>query len=666
MRKFAADLEGTGLLHMMRLQENPHLHNFGFKCLETGKRILFSRRLDELKNDYTGITIYPLEQLNGFLAQGHHLYMHNGMTFDEEALMMLGYDGIKNCKITDSLYLSWYLQPKKQVHGLAAYGEQYGVIKPAVEEWENQPQDVYNHRVMEDVEIQYRLSKEQDAQLRAMYPNGDHVRVEEFFNMKGKHLQLQQRTQWKLAMEKAEVLKAELAVKLAIQVDALALVMPQVPVKVVKTPPAKPFKADGTLSSHGKKWAMTLLERCLPMDTDMVVVITGYNIGNPGSPAQIKDWLYSHGWVPETFKFERDKVTGDEVKKPQVNVPNSGGKVDPGVRKLFAKNPDMKHIEGLGILKHRLGMAKGFLENNENGMLVARAQGFTNTLRLKHRELVNLPSPRVPYGKELRGCLTCEDDEILLGSDLSSLEDKVKQHFQFPFDPVYVAVQQDKGYDPHLQIAMSAELLTKAQSDWYKWYKSLEEDDPEHESADNKATFAVLDKIRQSGKTTNYACQYGAGASTVARAAAVPAAMGTVLHEGYWKLNWSIKAIAEATTVKKINGVNWQWNPISKMWYFLKSDKDRFSTFCQGTGAYICDMWIQSTIDICMERYGKPPALCGQFHDEMILRLRDTVKAREIMKGVVLEAIERVNAIVQMNTTLGCDVAFGRTYADIH
>lgn len=665
MRKFAADIESTGLLHMMRLQENPHLHNMGFKCLGTGRRVLFSNKLDEIKVPNTGITVYSLEQLDGFLAQGHHLYMHNGMTFDEEALVMLGYPGIKKCKITDTLYLSWYCQPKKMVHGLAAYGEQYGVLKPAVEEWENQPQDVYNNRVMEDVEIQYLLCKEQETQLKHMYPNGDHERVEDFFNMKGRHLQLQQQTQWKLATDKAVVLKADLEVKLAIQVDALALVMPKVAVKVLKTPPAKPFKADGTLSSHGKKWATTLIERCLPMDTESVVVITEWKVGNPGSPAQIKDWLYSHGWVPETFKFERD-ADGNEVKKPQVNAPNSGGKVDPGVKKLFAKNPDMKHIEGLGILKHRLGMVKGFLENNEDGMLVARAQGFTNTLRLKHKELVNLPSPRIPYGKELRECLTCEDNEILLGSDLSSLEDKVKQHFQFPFDPVYVAVQQAKGYDPHLQIALAAELLTKVQMEWYKWYKSLEDDDPQHEDENNIATFKVLDKIRQSGKTTNYACQYGAGASTVARAAGAPQSMGTTLHEGYWKLNWSVKAIAEATKTKKMAGVNWQWNPISQLWYFLKSDKDRFSTLCQGTGAFICDMWIENVIRICMERYNIPPNLCGQFHDELILRLRDTPKSRETMKGIVQEAIERVNELVKMNTTLGCDVAFGKSYADIH
>lgn len=663
MRKWAADIESTGLLHMMKLQENPHLHNMGLKCLETGRRVLFSNKLDEIKVANTGITVYGLEQLNGFLKQGHHLYMHNGMTFDQEALIMLGYDGIKDCKITDTLYLSWYLQPKKMQHGLAVYGEQYGVLKPAVEEWENQPQDVYNHRVMEDVEIQYRLCKEQETQLMHMYPKGDHVRVEEFFNMKAKHLLLQQRTQWKLATEKAEMLRTELEDKLAIQVDALALVMPKVAVKQLRTPPAKPFKADGTLSSHGKAWARILIERCLPMDTSEVVIVKEWKVGNPGSPAQVKDWLYSHGWVPETFKFERDKDTGEEIKKPQVNVPNSGGKVDPGVQKLFAKNPDMKHIEGLGILKHRLGMVKGFLENNEDGKLVARAQGFTNTLRLKHRELVNLPSPRVIYGPELRGCLTCEDDEILLGSDLSSLEDKVKQHFQFEFDPVYVAIQQAKGYDPHLQIALAASLLNKEQMEWYKAYKKLPE---EEHTPENDVIFKVLDKIRQSGKTTNYACQYGAGAATVARAAGVPLSLGTTLHEGYWKLNWSVKAIAEATKTKKMAGVNWQWNLVSKLWYFLKTDKDRFSTLCQGTGAYICDMWVQAVIDICMERYGKPPALCGQFHDEIILRLRDTPKAREIMEGIVQEAIERVNEKVQMNTTLGCDVSFGRTYADIH
>ena len=41
-------------------------------------------------------------------------------------------------------------------------------------------------------------------------------------------------------------------------------------------------------------------------------------------------------------------------------------------------------------------------------------------------------------------------------------------------------------------------------------------------------------------------------------------------------------------------------------------------------------------------------------------------KAREVMGGIVLEAIGRVNGIVKMNATLACEVQFGQNYSEIH
>ena len=426
--------------------------------------------------------------------------------------------------------------------------------------------------------------------------------------------------------------------------------MPMVEKMVLKEPPKKPFKANGELSATGVKWFTLLLQNHEPMDCTEIVVVGRIEEPNPNSPAQVKDWLDGFGWVPQTYKFTRDKETGEEKKTAQVNVPNSGGAVDPGIDILIKKHPEQgfHHIKGLGILKHRLGMVKGFLENEVDGYLTARAQGFTNTLRLKHKELVNLPSGRVPYGKELRGLLIADEGYTLLGSDLSSLEDKCKHHYQWPYDPEYVKLQQVAGFDPHLTIAGIAGLLTEKQIQAHK--DKLE---------DHSVT-------RSKGKSTNYACQYGAGPATVARTAGVPFQIGEKLWQAYHDLNWSIDKIAENTVVQKVAGYSWQLNPVNNIWYWLKSEKDRFSTLCQGTGSYICDMWIEQMHVICLERHKRPAPVIGEFHDEAILRLRDNDKAREVMGGIVLEAIGRVNSIVKMNTTLACEVQFGHKYSEIH
>lgn len=666
MASYAADIETSGLLEQMKLQERPVLHNMGFKDMNTGEEILFSNNYFDLdlidSVQYKNISVRPIHDLKKFLSAGHKLYMHNGKLFDNEALIFLKVVEVEQCHIVDTLYLSWYLDPKRMRHGLGEYGEDYGIPKPAIENWENQTQDEYNHRVMQDCRIQYRLVKDQMAQLKKMYPNG-FKHVLEYFDIKANHMQTQQRNKWKLDEPQCEVLKGELEIKLALQVDELVKVMPKVQKFGIKEPPAKPYKASGELSAHGIKWITLLLQNHLPIDTAFVKVVLKLEEPNPNSPSQVKDWLDSYGWVPETFKFTRDKDTGEEKKTAQVNVPNSGGKVDPGIITLIKKYPDagFDNIKGLGILKHRLGMVKGFLNNVVDGYLIARAQGFTNTLRLKHKELVNLPSGRVPYGEAIRGLLIAEGGQVLLGSDLNSLEDKCKHHFQWPLDPEYVKLQQQPGFDPHLMICGMADILSEKEIAFYKEHK--DDKDPSQEL---KVELARLSLKRYGGKGTNYACQYGAGIKTVARTAGVPVAIGERLWTAYQDLNWSIKVIAESTTVMKSCGYSWQLNPINKIWYWLKSEKDRFSTLCQGTGAYICDMWIEFIHSICKERYGTKATVIGEFHDEVVLRLKDKPVAKEIMEGIVKEAIGRVNDLLKMNVVLACDVQFGNNYSQIH
>ena len=146
------------------------------------------------------------------------------------------------------------------------------------------------------------------------------------------------------------------------------------------------------------------------------------------------------------------------------------------VKDLFDKEPGLVHLQGLGILKHRHSMVKGFLRDQEEGFLTACAAGFTNTLRLQHSEMVNLPSLRVKYGKEIRGLLkTRSENNVLLGSDLCSLENRLLHHFQMPIDPEYVKTQLADDYDPHLQTALSAGMLTQDEVTFYKWYKEKHE-----------------------------------------------------------------------------------------------------------------------------------------------------------------------------------------------
>lgn len=170
--------------------------------------------------------------------------------------------------------------------------------------------------------------------------------------------------------------------------------------------------------------------------------------------------------------------------------------------------------------------------------------------------------------------------------------------------------------------------------------------------------------IKQNGVITITGnCQYGAGVKTVARTAKVSDAIAKKLHEGYHKLNWSIAKIASMMVVKKTDFGDWQINPINKMWYSLRSDKDRFSTLIQGTGAYILDLWLYHGERLAKQR-GLDWTLVGQFHDELILEI--PVGEEDVYKQLVADALDKVNQQLKLNRELACDIKFGDRYSDIH
>lgn len=164
-------------------------------------------------------------------------------------------------------------------------------------------------------------------------------------------------------------------------------------------------------------------------------------------------------------------------------------------------------------------------------------------------------------------------------------------------------------------------------------------------------------------------CQYGAGAKTVARSAKVSLEVGKQLVEGYRELNWSVDVIANNTSIKKTSFGDFQLNPLNRMYYPLKTAKDRFSTLIQGSGSYVLDLWLM----FCNKRINQAmkagllkfrPMLLATFHDEQVVELYK--ENSELVKEIVADAIEDVNKAMKLSVDLGCDIQFGQCYADIH
>lgn len=579
--------------------------------------------------------------------------------------------GIKiETKIVDTLGLSWYLYPNQFEHGLEVWGEFFGVPKPKIDNWEDLTTEEYIHRCEEDVKINCKLFDKQWKDLMNLYEEdkSEVWRLIDYIQFKLYTAAMAEKSRWKLDVDKCERGLAELELLKEEKVELLAKAMPKVPVYKKVNRPKTLFKADGTLSVRGQKWKDACLKYGYSLDREeSIEYVESENEGNPNSNPQLKDWLESLGWIPETFDFKREGRTTRKI--PQIRKEVKGEKVlCNSVKKLYDKEPALEALEGISVLTHRIGILRGFLKNTSpDGFIMAQVSGLTNTLRFKHKTIVNLPSVKKPYGKLIRGCLIAPEGYELVGSDMSSLEDRTKQHYMWDFDPEYVKEMQTDDFDPHLDLAVVAGFLTQEESDSHKryseyknlWKNAVEAGDTKL-AEEYKAVWEVEQDFgseRSKAKTANYACVYGASGSTVARGAGIPKEEGDQLVEKYWDRNWSVNAVAEAQRVKNCLGGMWLFNPISKFWYSLRFEKDRFSTLNQGSGVYAFDMWIKEFMEV-------RPEITGQMHDEVIL----TVKKgnREAAEKLLRDAIQRVNEKLNLNRDLDIDVQFGDSYAEIH
>lgn len=493
---------------------------------------------------------------------------------------------------------------------------------------------------------------------------------------------LQEKTRWKADVKYLEETEEELSLLVNTAKDALEAIMPPVPKYTKRTKPkGDPNKKDGSPKVATLRWNDTVDQFGMkdhfgnPMvlttdDENIITLLSKYEDPNANSSDQLKKFFFSHGWVPQTFKYVKDNeameawVKGGFRKKdkpvprmvPQISKDGEDGKeLCPSILVLAEKEPEILKYNKYTMIKHRLDTIRGFLRDvSEDGYLQARIGGYTNTLRVQHREIVNLVGVDKPYGENIRGGLTCLEDEILLGSDLSSLEDRTKHHFMLPHDPDYVATMMADDYDPHILTAHSAGMVSDLELQGFK------------EGTLSGAIKDAVTKARKGGKTTNYASVYGGSPDAIARGGGISLDLAIRLHQGYWKLNWSVKAIADEQCVfEDSKGQKWLINPINGIAYSLRTEKDRFSTLAQGSGSFFFDMWVDRVLTKMKETFGVK-RITGGFHDEIILCFKDLQSNREMMTKIVNEAIDWVTDEYMLRRKLGCDIQFGKRYSDIH
>lgn len=470
----------------------------------------------------------------------------------------------------------------------------------------------------------------------------------------------------------------------------LESVMPSIPDYRARKQPAKPFKKDGTLSASGERWENlkrvlinkekdehgNLLARVVNLGE--IEELVGYKPPNINSNDQIKNFLFSKGWKPKTIKFVRDQKdftdwlrkrpndgashsewkVWQESKPSERQVPQikNGGDLCESIEELAEIVPEVSVLEEYSVITHRIGVLKGILESMDSqGKVKAGAHGLASSLRLQHRKpIVNLPASDRPHAEGIRGSLIAKDGMVLLGSDLSSLEDRVKVGLMMPHDPELAEAMSKPTFCPHITQAVAMGLITKEQGERYV-NKTLPDDE-----------LNIVSGIRSDAKPVVYLSAYGGTYKALARQTGWDDQRCKDAIESYWETNWSLKAIAdEQVVVQDEKGGNWIVHPLNGIPVSLRSEKDRFNAVAQSAGSFYHFNWIFNTLKMQEDLWGRS-TITANMHDEIILCFKDDEKVKEVFKSIVNSALEKVNNTYKMRRELGCDIQFGKRYSEIH
>ena len=539
------------------------------------------------------------------------------------------------------------------------------------------------HRCQEDVRINILLWEDLKAKLDLMYKDNpqDKIRLIKLLNWIMDCSFMQEKQKIKVDVKKTEENLAYFEALKEEKIQQLKEAMPKIPIKVKRVKPKNMSKKDGSLSVAGEKW-MTLIKGCnLQEDYDGVIEeIIGYEESNPNSVKQKKDWLYSLGWKPQTFKHNRDKATNEVNVVEQIMTEEK--MLCPSVLKLVEKEPAIEAFDGLTVLTHRIGILKSFLSNkDENDMISQGLQALAVTMRWQHSIIVNLPrytgKGDIRDGKWIRECLIAGENKKIVQSDLSGIESRTSDHFTFDINPGRIKKTQMPYFDPHCEISVSSGLMTSDEEVFFI-FKSAQKDSPELDVETFSELYTPTDEVRRllslpeeeqvsllkklkvarsKGKTCNYASLYNVGAETLGRNLEISKKEAQKLIDSYWSIHFAVKVATEQFQLKKVGDETWVYNPISRFFYYLRNSKDVFSVVNQSSAVYCFNVWVWNCTQM-----GIFPVT--QSHDDSAYVV--DIQNVENTKNIISEAMRRVNSQLKLNVDLACETQEGNNMAETH
>lgn len=462
------------------------------------------------------------------------------------------------CRIIDIYMLSQFVDPDRPRHALASYGEEFGNAKIDFHDFSQYSEEMLTYCKQDvnlSLEVLNVLTNKMLIMYRAFYKT-------EYTNQHQAPFRALQKDYYLYAAQAYtginfnKTAAKELIEDIDKEMQSLeAEVLPQLPPRKLKegekklySMPAKPFKKDGSLSSHMLGWIEKHSGKAI--DTESVEVYgTVYKIEankliDMKLPMEIKDgedikeWFMQQGWEPTFWNFKRDergKPARNSIGEIITTSPKiqEAGKICPNLLELNGELP--KKIVRFLSLRNRKSVVSGWLEHwrlEFDGRLPAEITGYTPTFRVKHSCIVNLPkaSPEVVKGYEVRSLFIASEGMKYVSADAAALENRTVADGTFEFDNGEFAERILKG-DSH---SFNAKAFFPEETRKFDVTSpEFNKDDPEFKPFRNKS------------KNGGYCLNYGGSYKKLAKTLGVSTERGEVAYNNYWNANAGLKAYKE-------------------------------------------------------------------------------------------------------------------------
>jgi hypothetical protein len=624
---------------------------------------------------------------------------HNILGFDLWVLwrdfgldIHVGKDTICGRPVTfvDTLFASQFLFPDRPGHSLEDWGIrlnkhkipyrkvalELGIIKPEENEfcrWSEQ-MDIYCNG---DVDVNEKVFQELwpgvDSSMQAFK-----LGQKNFFLMNAQTF-----TGFKFDIDKAQALKPMIE---AMMDELRREVEPGLPLRPPKKLeetkyrfPAKPWKADGSFSSHMMSF---LFEQDADIISSKKVRIKGKVIDvQPGKSVidglpmtlddqkELKEYFLANHWEPVYWNFKKD-ANGKPMRdgkrgfiKTSPKIQESG-KICPNLLELEGDLP--KRIVRFLSLKNRLGILEGWLSNPRiefDGRLPAGSSGIANSFRQKHTCIVNVPKAQddVLLGKEFRDLFTVDEGNLLIGCDQAALEARCEAHWVYEFDPDMA----NELIDGDIHSRNSKAFFPEETEKYDIFSPNFNKDDP------------GFKPYRSKSKNGKYAVTYGSSAPKLAKTLGLPEEDGERIFDAFWKANPGLKRLKDK--------IEWEWEKKgNKVWItgidgrklFSRSKHSLINLLFQSTGAIIVDyalaLFDMKMGDLLLDSLGRPyynykghvVKRVQYFHDEFGCEVNAPIaeEIAKIMEWCMTEAGKRL----KLNVPLVGEAKVGKSWTQCH